>query len=316
MHPSDRHLDEEDLSRFATGDLSPREREAAEAHLAGCDDCLEELADQVRLATQYAIAPITAEEQAVLAQITEDTVGAQTERILRLLPRKPTVVTRPLPQLILEWIDDVVRLPALVPALTMAVIIGLGAVGGYRLFNNYQATRFTEQGYESMRRDNRITADDYRPPGGFEKSIFSSTHSTSPAGEGSEASSKFERALSYNAGNREALLGVATNYFFEGQIFLADSLARLLISRDSSDAGAWTLHGLVSQRSGDTEAALQAFLTAITQKPGFAEAYFNRARLFAETGQNDEARKAWSEYLEIDPNSEWAEVARQWLSEH
>src|SRR4029079_8760485 len=50
---------------------------------------------------------------------------------------------------------------------------------------------------------------------------------------------------------------------------------------------------------------------AITLAPKMLEARFNRALCFEQLGLPEEAKKAWQEYLQIDPNSKWADEARR-----
>ena len=53
------HLSDELLDRYADGVLTPQERSAAEAHLAGCDRCRRELAAMHDLFATFAAVPTT-----------------------------------------------------------------------------------------------------------------------------------------------------------------------------------------------------------------------------------------------------------------
>jgi tetratricopeptide (TPR) repeat protein len=64
---------------------------------------------------------------------------------------------------------------------------------------------------------------------------------------------------------------------------------------------------------GQAEEAIDFFRGAIKSDPRFADAYFNLAMAFEQTGNVEEARPCWKRYLEIEPSGTWAEIARKHL---
>jgi tetratricopeptide (TPR) repeat protein len=50
---------------------------------------------------------------------------------------------------------------------------------------------------------------------------------------------------------------------------------------------------------------------AIELDPKLPESRFNRALVLDAKGSREQAKQAWREYLELDPNSKWAEEAKR-----
>jgi tetratricopeptide (TPR) repeat protein len=57
--------------------------------------------------------------------------------------------------------------------------------------------------------------------------------------------------------------------------------------------------------------ALDSFSKAMELAPGFLEAHFNKALCLQQMGRNAEAKKAWEEYVVLDPASPWTDEAKQ-----
>lgn len=73
--------------------------------------------------------------------------------------------------------------------------------------------------------------------------------------------------------------------------------------------------GSLQEDLGDLPAALDWYRRSVEQSPEYADAHFNLASLLARMGKNQEARRHWRIYLELDQASPWAAVARGHLSE-
>jgi hypothetical protein len=48
--------------------------------------------------------------------------------------------------------------------------------------------------------------------------------------------------------------------------------------------------------------------------PSFADAHFNLAVCLQKIGREEETSRHWKAFLKLDPNSQWAEVARRQLA--
>ena len=53
---------------------------------------------------------------------------------------------------------------------------------------------------------------------------------------------------------------------------------------------------------------------ALEIRPDYADAHFNLASALERAGDAPGARRHWLRYLELDPDSRWAEIARGWVS--
>ena len=85
-----------------------------------------------------------------------------------------------------------------------------------------------------------------------------------------------------------------------GTVILEKSL------RDESD-------GNFSEKTRNEVVALDYTERSLALEPKRPEALFNRALVLDEMGLTEQAKKAWQEYLAVDPNSEWSAEARKRL---
>jgi predicted TPR repeat methyltransferase len=53
---------------------------------------------------------------------------------------------------------------------------------------------------------------------------------------------------------------------------------------------------------------------ALEIRPDYADAHFNLASALERAGDGQAARRHWVRYLELDPDSRWAEIARGWVN--
>ena len=68
--------------------------------------------------------------------------------------------------------------------------------------------------------------------------------------------------------------------------------------------------GCVLAETGHRELAVAAFEGALRYHPGFPDAHYHLARTLDETGRRDEADRHWRRFLELAPDSPWADEAR------
>lgn len=93
-------------------------------------------------------------------------------------------------------------------------------------------------------------------------------------------------------------------------------------AKKSNDPKAWSdlaaaRYAAASQlgRASLYPLALGAAETALRLDPNLAEALFNRALILERLGLEDDAKRAWQRYLEVDPSSQWAAEARSRLAQ-
>ena len=61
--------------------------------------------------------------------------------------------------------------------------------------------------------------------------------------------------------------------------------------------------------------AIRYFQGCIQYEPDFPEAYYNLGLLYYSLSYLEPARACLEQYLELDPDSDWADQAREWLRE-
>lgn len=73
--------------------------------------------------------------------------------------------------------------------------------------------------------------------------------------------------------------------------------------------------GCVLAESGDLELAVAAFQGALVCHPHYADVHYHLARILSELGRPVEAQPHWSRFLELAPESPWAEEAASRLTQ-
>jgi tetratricopeptide (TPR) repeat protein len=73
--------------------------------------------------------------------------------------------------------------------------------------------------------------------------------------------------------------------------------------------------GCVLAESGELELAAEAFAGALAYHPDFADVHFHTANVLERLDRPDEAQRHFRQFLELAPESPWADAARQRLGE-
>ncbi len=310
------HWDPVSLDKFIHGELAQTENLRAQKHLAGCEHCRSDLVTLLHLS----VAEATEEERQLLQALPPFDSNAQIQQILRRFPQ--LVLHEPSREAGAtangwEWLKSLAPQPVLSPAfaLALAVILAIGSFGGYRLYVGRQIHNDLAAGLRELKNNWHVSANDYRPSGDFELSLFSRTHGPAPEPAADPAVQAFQKVLQRDEKNRAAILGLAVYHSFAGRMSFADSLLQTLLQNDSTGAEVWNQRGLVLARRQQPEAALAAFATALRHRADYAEAAFNRALLLTRLERRPEAIAAWQEYLRLDPGSRWSEAAREHLQQ-
>ncbi len=74
--------------------------------------------------------------------------------------------------------------------------------------------------------------------------------------------------------------------------------------------------GCVLQETSQIDLALAAFRGALELHEDYSEAHYHMANLLDELGQDQEAEHHWQRFLELAPESPWAQEARDRLQQH
>lgn len=98
---------------------------------------------------------------------------------------------------------------------------------------------------------------------------------------------------------------------------VADSRALYLkaLEIDNTQAESQYNLGFLDYEDGDLVSAEQYFIRAVELDTTFADAYFNLAMTQFRLGKTNEAANIWEDYLEMEPQGAWADIARARLTE-
>ena len=140
-------------------------------------------------------------------------------------------------------------------------------------------------------------------------------------GRGLEENEEFDRAADVY---RKAITldpSAPAGFFHLGNVLRAQGrpdaaleLFRLAVSLDSSLSEAWYNIADILEEQGRLSEAIDNLKRSIAACPAFADAYYNLALCFEKMGERQDARRYWSEYIRLDPASDWANVARRHLA--
>jgi tetratricopeptide (TPR) repeat protein len=93
----------------------------------------------------------------------------------------------------------------------------------------------------------------------------------------------------------------------------AEQSFRMAAAQDPAFAPAWYNLADVQEQRGKLPEAIASLQTAITVSPEYADAHFNLAVFLEKAGRLSDAQGHWLAYVELDPKSQWAEIAREHL---
>lgn len=98
-----------------------------------------------------------------------------------------------------------------------------------------------------------------------------------------------------------------------GQVDAARERYYMAIELDESFVEARASLGSVLAESGQKELALAAFEGALVLHDEYPDVHYNLARTLDEVGRSDEAEHHWRRFLQLSPDSPWADEARERL---
>jgi CHAT domain-containing protein len=282
-------IEEHDLvSRYIGQKLSPEEAEAFEEHYFGCDRCWEEVqaATEVRAALSGKVA----------SQLEK---GAGT-------PEQAPVIRGP-------W-----RNPALLAAAAAGAVIALAGIFVWRAA---PARLGKETGLASL----VAAVGEARPveprlTGGFAYAPFrrsAETSPTTPSWEVLAEAARIKKAAEANP-STERLHELGIAHLVLGEAGQAVSRLEEALLQSPDDAGlqsdlaaAYLVQAETENRPDAVVKALSAAEKAVQLNPSGLEAYFNRAVALERLSMKEKARQAWIEYIRRDPDSGWADEAKE-----
>jgi tetratricopeptide (TPR) repeat protein len=129
------------------------------------------------------------------------------------------------------------------------------------------------------------------------------------------AISAYRKALDLDPDHVPSLINLGNVYYELGRFDEArDVYTRATIADCSNPRTHFNL-GNACDETGDLLGAMRAYRCALTLWPGYADAHFNLALVAEKFSSWGLARKHWRRFLELEPRSEWAAVARSHLED-
>ena len=274
--------DPETLAAFAEGRLSATDAAAVVAHLDTCDDCTRDVALGMEAAEE--------EEDANA----DEPAPANVVRPRRWMPWVAAAAAAILLVLLLPAIREAVqprgidRLVGLAPR--SARVVEPRLTGG-----------FAWSPYRGVPRSSGTSADPERMKLAGAAGELAERAQHDPAAEAQHGAG-VAMLLTQNYDDAMARLEAAASTSPSAQIWSDLAAARYAAAADQGRAALYPR-------------ALAAADEALRLDPKLGEALFNRALILERMGLVDDARRAWTRYLEADASSKWAEEARTRLAE-
>ena len=129
-----------------------------------------------------------------------------------------------------------------------------------------------------------------------------------------EARVLYERSIALDGPEAASCFNLGNVLHAQGDDSGAAARFREAVSIEPDYAEAWNNLGNALGALGETEGAIAAFECALAQAPAYADAHYNMAQTLQESGHATKARRHWEVYLSLDPDSDWADVARAALN--
>ena len=127
------------------------------------------------------------------------------------------------------------------------------------------------------------------------------------------AEAAYRRAIELDPSLANALTNLGNLMFKRDRLTEAEDLYARALKIDPEQPEAYYNLGFLLFERGSVAGAIDSFERALASDPGFADAHFNLAMAYQDLGKGPEARPHWEAYLRLDPESQWAEIARRHL---
>ena len=112
-----------------------------------------------------------------------------------------------------------------------------------------------------------------------------------------------------------SLVQMGNQFMDQGNYPMAAEIYRRALAIDGSSADVRSDFGSCLHAMGLPQRALEEFRKIISEHPDHVVAYFNLGIVFQGLGEKDSARYYWEKYLQVDPQGQPAEAARQYLKD-
>ena len=313
--PLDQHLTSEEAFRFKDKSLTKRQSREVEDHLDECLDCVEYLAAVAR-----STRPVTREEEEALSHIPARTPQELLERLRPQIAASSPGAARPRRTgFQWDWSKLVPAAAAAAVLLTTFVTLQYYVIGPargrqmaatamgnlvtlrqetgrvpLRYIPEFKRARVTRSAFDTVHPGEAAVEEQLRQAADLAPNALETRLALGlfllDKGALDEAESNLGRALELEPGSTLATNGLAVVYY-ERAI------------RNAPQANALLRKGIALLQSAKRES------------PDDLQVAFNLAMLYQESGAKAVAREHWTTYLEMDPDSEWGDVATEKLED-
>ena len=128
-----------------------------------------------------------------------------------------------------------------------------------------------------------------------------------------EAERAYKKALSLDPTLSNALTNLGNLEYRRGDLEKAERYYRSALECDPEQPEALYNLGFLHFEREELDAAIQFFREALGSDPSFADAHFNLAMALEERGHGAAARPHWQQYLSLEPEGSWADIAEKHL---
>jgi tetratricopeptide (TPR) repeat protein len=126
-----------------------------------------------------------------------------------------------------------------------------------------------------------------------------------------EAARRYRDALRHDPSLAPALVNLGNIHYTRGALVEAEMLYERAIALTPASFEAHFNLGNTLHDLGRLDDACLAYMDAIAVNPGCADAYFYLAVTLERLGRSADARPYWRTYMEVAPDGEWVELARE-----
>ena len=128
-----------------------------------------------------------------------------------------------------------------------------------------------------------------------------------------EAEHAYKKALSLDPTLSNALTNLGNLEYRRDHLEEAETYYRRALECDPEQPEALYNLGFLCFERDEIDPAIILFSKAIESDPSFADAHFNLAMALEERGDGSAARPHWQQYLALEPEGSWADIAEKHL---
>ena len=128
-----------------------------------------------------------------------------------------------------------------------------------------------------------------------------------------EAEQEYKKALSLDPTLSNALTNLGNLEYRRQQLEAAERYYRQALETDPEQPEALYNLGFLCFERDEVDEAVDLFRDALRSDPSFADAHFNLAMALEERGEQAAAQPHWQQYLALEPEGAWSDIAQNHL---